>query len=965
MDMKGKITSINQAFVDLTGFSKDEIVGKHFTKLGTIRLRDLLKYAKLVASVLKGKKRVNIEFKYLRKDGTERLGEAHIALIEEKGKKTGLQAILRDITEAKQIEQELKDSEEEYRSIVELSPDGIISLDKKGIVTSVNRAILTETEFSEKDFLGKHYTQLAAIPAENLSKLTPKMESFLKGDVPNVLEFIYCCKDGTQHFAEASIGSIKQKGKCAGLQILLRDITERKQMEQELKDSEEKYRVVVEQAPDAIVTFDAKGVVTSCNPAGLEMIGFSREDILDKSFADLGVVRKVDTAKFGKLFKSISDQGVPEPFVVDYFKNGKHCFVEIHLSVMKKRDEIVGFPAIIRDITEHKKAVEALQDSEKRFRELTELLPEIIFETDINGPLKFANHDGYTQFGYSKEEFDSGLNIMKLLSPECVDRAKQNLGTIVSGKTTGANEYTALRKDGTTFQVLVNSTPIFRDKKVVGVRGVMVDITSRKEAEDELRDSEEKFRILAEQSPSMIFINYMGKVIYANPRCEEVMCYTREEFYSPNFDFLDLISPEHKELVKANYIKHRKGKETPSCEYTIVTKNGKQIDAILTTKLITYHGQTAILGTITDITERKHMENIIREAEERLRMLLDNANVLVQSVDINGNFVYVNNEWMRVLGFSAEELKKVTLMDVIRSDHHDYCMKMFKQVVDGKAVSDIETVFVSKDGKEIEVRGNAKPIFTDGKFVSTVGFFSDITERKKIEDKLKETLTTLESLNEKLSVVGKFTRHDTRNKLSTIANNTYLAKLQLKGNPKATEYLQEIEQSIDQIEKIFEFSRIYEILGTEKLSDINVKQSIDEAFMLISRSEDIKLVNKCEGITVLADSLLRQIFYNMIDNSQKHGETVTQIQVYWKEEKDNLKIIYEDNGIGITEDQKELIFKEGYGKGTGYGLYLIRKICDEYGWTIKENSSPKTGARFEITIPKLNKNGKQSYTTKT
>ena len=293
-----------------------------------------------------------IECTFITGNKNEFIAEMSLSLLkDDSGNPAEIFAILRDITEAKQIEQELKDSEEEYRSIVELSPDGIISLDKKGIVTSVNRAILTETEFSEKDFLGKHYTQLAAIPAENLSKLTPKMESFLKGDVPNVLEFIYCCKDGTQHFAEASIGSIKQKGKCAGLQILLRDITERKQMEQELKDSEEKYRVVVEQAPDAIVTFDAKGVVTSCNPAGLEMIGFSRKDILDKSFADLGVVCKVDTAKFGKLFKSISDQGVPEPFVVDYFKNGKHCFGEIHLSVMKKRDEIVGFQAIIRDIT--------------------------------------------------------------------------------------------------------------------------------------------------------------------------------------------------------------------------------------------------------------------------------------------------------------------------------------------------------------------------------------------------------------------------------------------------------------------------------------------------------------------------------------------------------------------------------------------------------------------------------------
>ncbi len=963
-DMKGNITDCNLATIKLMEISsKKEILG--YSGFDLIAPEDAKKIRSVTNNLLENGIVNSLECKLLTKKGHRIPIEfSAIMLKDAYGQPIGTVALARNITERKKADQELRKSEEKYRNVVELSPDGIATMDLKGTITSINQAVVDATGFSKDEIVGKHFTKLRTIRLRDVPKYAKLVASVLKGKKRVSMEFKYLRKDGTERLGEAHISSLEEKGKKIGLQAILRDITEAKQVEQELKDSEEKYRVVVEQAPDAIITFDSNGVVTSCNPAGLEMLGFSKEEILGKSFTNLGVIRKVDTAKVAKEFSSISNESVPEPFVVDYVKNGKQCFGEVHLSLMKKGGKIAGFQANVRDITEHKKAEESLRESEKRFRELSELLPEIIFETDINGTLKFANHEGYVRFGYSKEEFESGLNILNLISPDCVGSAKQNLGKLLSGETTGTNEYTALTKDGTTFPVLVKSTPIFRGKNIVGIRGMMMDITSRKEAEDDLKESEEKFRTLAEQSPSMIFINYMGKVIYANPRCEEIMGYTREEFYSPDFDFLDLISPEHRELVKTNYIKHLKGEVTPSCEYTILTKNGKQIDAILTTRSITYHGQIAILGTITDITERKHMENIIREGEEKLRTLLDTANVLVQSVDVNGNFVYVNREWMKVLGYSTEELKKITLMDIIRSDHHDYCMKMFKHVVNGKAVSEIETVFVSKDGNEIKVSGNAKPIFTNGKFVSTVGFFSDITERKKTEDKLKETLTKLESLNEKLSVVGKFTRHDTRNKLSTIANNAYLAKLQLKGNPKAAEYLAEIEQSIDQIEKIFEFSRIYEILGTEKLSDINVKQSIDEAFMLISRSEDIELVNKCEGITVLADSLLRQIFYNMIDNSQKHGEKVTQIQVSCNEENDNLKIIYEDNGIGIPEDQKELIFKEGYGKGTGYGLYLIRKICDEYGWTIKEKSSPKKGARFEITIPKLNKNGKQSYTTK-
>jgi signal transduction histidine kinase len=238
----------------------------------------------------------------------------------------------------------------------------------------------------------------------------------------------------------------------------------------------------------------------------------------------------------------------------------------------------------------------------------------------------------------------------------------------------------------------------------------------------------------------------------------------------------------------------------------------------------------------------------------------------------------------------------------------------------------------------------------------------DITERKKAEDALKETLAKMEALNEKLGVIGKLTRHNSRNNLSTIANNAYLAKQQLGKDHAALTNLTDIELSVDHIEKLLEFSRIYELLGTEELSYVDVKKSFEEAVLLLSCPVDVDFVSECDGLAVRADSLLRQIFYNLIDNSLKHGEKVSQIKVYCKEGKAGLELVYEDDGVGIPAAEKEKIFGEGYGKGTGFGLYLIQKICEAYGWSIHETSERGKGAQFVIIIPKLNKNGKPNYT---
>jgi len=331
--------------------------------------------------------------------------------------------------------------------------------------------------------------------------------------------------------------------------------------------------------------------------------------------------------------------------------------------------------------------------------------------------------------------------------------------------------------------------------------------------------------------------------------------------------------------------------------------------------------------------------------------LLDTANVLFQSIGPSGNFVYVNNEWKKLLGYNDEEIKNLTLMDIIRSDYHKHCTELFRKVVNGEPVGDVEAVFVAKDGNEINVRGNAKAIFQDGKFISTVGVFLDITERKKSEEYLKKTLRKLETLNEKLGVVGKLTRHDARNKLSVIMNSVYLAKRQMANDPCNLDFLDDIESAVKQIKNIFDFARAYEKVGTEKLSFVDVRQIIDEATLLHTFSDGIKVVNNCKDLMLLADSLLRQIFYNLLDNSLKYGENVTTIKFYCQQQGDNLTLYYEDDGIGIPDDEKAIIFEEGYGKGTGYGLYLIKKTCEAYGWSIQETGKAGQGARFTITVP--------------
>jgi len=311
------------------------------------------------------------------------------------------------------------------------------------------------------------------------------------------------------------------------------------------------------------------------------------------------------------------------------------------------------------------------------------------------------------------------------------------------------------RKDGTTFPIELSIRLIEIEGKKF-YQGIIRDITERKEAEEILRESEEKFRTSAEQSPNMIFINHNGRVVYANAKCEELTGYTREEFYSPDFNFLQITAPEYVILLRENFAKHVKGEEVPAYEYSLRTKQGKRIDVIITTKLIPYENGKAILGIITDITERKKDE----ESLLKFRLGIERSSDAFFITDPSGIIIYVNPAFEQLYGYSFEEsvgnTPRILKSGVLSSENYArfWSTLLSKNIVSGEIVNK------TKNGRLVHIEGANNPILDDqGKIIGFLGIHRDITNRKQEEEKLQQSFSliqaTLESTADGILVVDR------------------------------------------------------------------------------------------------------------------------------------------------------------------------------------------------------------------
>ena len=275
------------------------------------------------------------------------------------------------------------------------------------------------------------------------------------------------------------------------------EMKERQRAEENLRKSEERFREMAEHIREAFWLYDwEKRKVIYISPAYEVIWGRSIEDLYKRDDEWDESVHPDDLEYARDSFERIIQTGGGEQreYRIVHPDGSVRWVSDRGFAIKNKTGQVVRIAGITEDITDRKQSEVALRESEERFRELAELMPETVFEVDLEGKLTFVNRNAFNNFGYTQQDLKKGLKSFDMIIPKDRERAQDNVTKILTGEKSGINEYTALRKDGSIFPVMIHSAPIFKEGKPVGLRGFMVDITDRKKAEEERRKLEVQFQ---------------------------------------------------------------------------------------------------------------------------------------------------------------------------------------------------------------------------------------------------------------------------------------------------------------------------------------------------------------------------------------------------------------------------------------------------------------------------------------
>ena len=573
-DKEGKFVRVNEAFAEALKIPKEKFFGKTVFDFYSAEIARGMANDDLEV-LQSGRPKLGIIEQYESASGMRWVQTDKVPILDKNGISTGLIGFAQDITERKKAEDALRESEEKHRRLFEESMDAIFMADAAtGIIVDCNPAASKLVGREKSELVGQH--QYIIHPKEQIEgKFSRSFKQHLK-DPTKILETQIMRKTGEIRDVAVSGTTVELKGKKL-IQGIFRDITERKQSEQKLREAEKRYRALFDQAPLGVLVVDPETTeFVEFNDVANRQLGYSKEEFAKLRIADIEAKETIDEVKTHT--SRMAKEGGGEFETKHYTKDGEIRDVLVTTRAIELRGKTF-LNAIFRDITDIRKIQDALMKSETQYRQLVNVAQEGIWALDSNYRTVFVNPRMAQMLGYAESEM-VGKSLFDFLDARMVEAAKRFLGQDQQG-TAEQFEYEFQRKDGTRIYTSISASQITDDDgKRVGTLALIADITERKKAESSLKSSEEKFRNLAEQSPNIIFINQKGKVVYANTEAEKATGYKKEEFYSPKFNFMDLIAPESKEFVKSQFIKHMKGEDVHQYEYKLISKKGRTIDVI-------------------------------------------------------------------------------------------------------------------------------------------------------------------------------------------------------------------------------------------------------------------------------------------------------------------------------------------------------------------------------------------------
>ncbi|MCX6682303.1 MAG: PAS domain S-box protein, partial [Methanoregula sp.] len=442
-----------------------------------------------------------------------------------------------------------------------------------------------------------------------------------------------------------------------------------------------------------------------------------------------------------------------EEVVIEAINNGADFYLQ---KGGDPKSQFVELEHKIRQAVKRQHAEHELRDSETRYRELVELLPQTVFEIDRRGMIISVNPVGLKAFGYTVEDLEKGVNAFQVFAPEDHQRLRENIQKILTGEPTGALEYTAQRKDGGTFPVLTYSVPIFRDQTPVGLRGVLVDITDRKQAEETLRDSEALLNTILQSSPIPKFvIDTNHRIISWNRaleeatgiRAEEVLGTTRQwmAFYRQERPCMaDLIVDGSidriPELYKGKFQKSLliEGAYEATDFFPHLGRKGMWLHFIAAPIMDSAGTVIGAVETLENITELKEAEEALRDSEKRYRNVVEDQTELICRFRPDGTLTFVNDAYCHYFGLKKDECIGKMHGVMLLPEDASKMKEHLKALTSENPVAGIEHRIIMPSGEERWQRWNDRAIFNEsGALVEYQSVGRDTTDRKRAEEALQ------------------------------------------------------------------------------------------------------------------------------------------------------------------------------------------------------------------------------------
>jgi len=638
------------------------------------------------------------------------------------------------------VTEKLKQSEAQYRNLVENTGEGIVIVSENDTFLFANNAAgeifgLPADEMLEhdlRDFVDEANWNI--ISEQNNIRTRGEMSTY-------ELEIIRPDRQRRQIIVTAT-PRFDAQGQFSGSLGIFRDISDRIRMERALQEREVLLRTLVDNLPFEFWAMDTHGNFIMQNAVSQRFWG----DMIGKRIEDLSRLSG-ETRRFveGVVTRALAGEVVQQEDRFEY--EGDTITVFTVIAPARVDGVIIGVLGIFINVTERQKAEQALRETQERYRRLVESSHDIIYETDEAGRFQYVNPVTENLIGIPNEKL-KGRSYLDFIRPDYREKARQfYTQQFVQRRPTTYLELPVQNEQGDQMWIGQNVQLTFAQNKIIGYQAVARDITERKEAEERVRESEEKYRTLVETASDCICIIQDEMLKYTNPQLADMLGYDIEEMFDT--EFMHYIHPSEIERMLGLYSRYLSGeRELGIFETVFVHKNGSKRNIELNASMLSYLGKPAILVVFRDITTRKRTEEALRESEKRYRLIAENVSDVIWTTDMNLQYNFISPSVKSVFGISVEQMMRSGITEGVPKETLDNVWHVYNEEMqmERKGAADpyrsrtleLEQYNVTgeKFWTEVTVTFLRDPDFIP---VGVLGVTRDISERKQAEKRLRDS----------------------------------------------------------------------------------------------------------------------------------------------------------------------------------------------------------------------------------